>query len=287
MRRLGWLLPKEQRTRPNARVEKDSISLDGRRLTTIVVTLHRFVLAEFNTHRKFSRNSASSRAIPVRKMIERVLRDPAIPLRWASEKPGMQGGEEVGRLERFIAVRIWLLLRLVAVVAVKGLVKIHVHKSVANRLLEPWMWHTIVVTSTEWANFWRQRCSPLAQPEIRAAADEMYHAYCESQPSLVGFGKYHLPFVLDEEREIYPELALCQMSAARCARVSTLNHDGKKDEKADVRLYNRLYEADPMHASPFEHVARPADPLEVVLGNFDGWVQMRHELEAIKYGEKF
>jgi hypothetical protein len=212
----------------------------------------------------------------VRKIIQRVLQDPAVPVRWASEKPGMQGGEEVPALEKFVAIRLWLFARLLAVMIVKGLIKLHVHKSIANRLLEPWMWHTIVVTSTEWDNYWKQRCSPLAQPEIHAAADAMYAAYNASTPKLVNYGEWHLPFA-DPDRTLEEQK---RQSAACCARVSTLNHDGVKSVEADEKLFTSLSTADPMHASPFEHQATPVSSAESMpWGNFDGWRQWRHELE--------
>jgi hypothetical protein len=278
-RRLRFIKPARDRTKPSAHVVADSISPEGSRLTTMIVVIHRFVLAEFNTHRVFSRNSASSRAIPLHKTIKRVLEDPAIPVEWAAERPGMQGGKEVTRWKRWLAVRLWLALRLVAVLAVKGLGAIGIHKSIGNRLLEPWMWHTIICTSTEWDGFWHQRVSPLAQPEIHVAAQEMLIAYSNSRPTPLGYGEWHRP-LSEAEGDL---LFLLKQSAACCARVSTNNHDGRKSHEADEGLFDKLYEADPMHASPFEHQATPdAEPGRPRFGNLYGWDQWRHHLEDCK-----
>lgn len=259
---------------PRATVVLDSVSPNGDRLTTLEVVMHRFVLAEFNTHRVFSRNSASSRAIPVRKQLERVRNDPAIPLSWPAEQRGMQGGDQVA--EPWRAEATWLEARDLAVCQVQDLADLGVHKSVVNRLLEPFMWHTVVVTATEWDGFWRQRCSPLAQPEMRAAAEAMRAAYDTSTPTPVNWGEWHLPYILDDERRAAPDTRLAEISAARCARVSSLTHDGVRDLDKDMELYHRLVIADPAHASPLEHPATPAGGGVYVPGNFVGWSQLRH-----------
>jgi len=278
---------------PSAKVILDSISSSGHRLTTMEVVMHRFVLAEFNTHRVFSRNSASSRAIPVKKQIQRVLEDPAIPLSWPSERPGMQGGELQSDGARIRSERIWLEARDSAVQAVLNLTNARrepenellepLHKSVANRLLEPFMWHTVIVSATEWRNFFGLRCNPLAQPEIRAAADVMRVAYVSSEPKEIPNSEWHMPYIQDGEfhdNSLRPD-TLRMISAARCARVSYLTHDGIKSHEADLKLYDQLTSADPPHSSPLEHVATPCathygDHFACHLGNFTGWDQLRH-----------
>jgi thymidylate synthase ThyX len=270
----------------SAKIIADSISPNESRLITLQVTIHRFVLSEFNTHRAFSRNSASSRAIPVKKQIDRVLNDPAIPISWPLEQPGMQGGAELST-NRDYAIREWLIARDHAVESVRQLQELGVHKSITNRLLEPWMWQVIVCSSTEWQNFFDQRAtrfSPFAQPEMRAAADAMFDAIESSSPVLVQPGEWHLPYVDEDEfnlsdKEDGPELGELEMakmsSVARCARVSTLNQEGKRDLDSDLKLYDRLAKSVPPHASPLEHIATPlvdGPPM----GNFAGWRQLRH-----------
>ena len=179
----------------DAKVLADSQSPAGYRLTTLEATFPRFVLAEFNTHRVFSRNSASSRAIPIAKQLRRVLEDPYVPIEFGSNQPGMQAGPALTGEKRDAAEHEWLHARDDAVRRVLGLVTdpevaldgrrpardpaagrgrrpraaqpsewLNVHKQVANRLLEPFMWHTVIVTATEWDNFWNLRCHPDAQP---------------------------------------------------------------------------------------------------------------------------
>lgn len=250
-------------TEPHAKIIADSISPDGVRLTSTQVTGHRFMLPEFNTHRRFSRNSASSRAIPLVKQLDRVTDDPAYPLVFPAEQKGMQGGEPLDEVALGQAHDVWGWASRQASMAAEELGSIGVHKSVANRLLEPFMWHTIVVTSTAWENFFEQRCSPLAQPEIRAMAEAMRDAMAASTPEPLKEGEWHLPYFSDEDYDLLSEREDVQfedaakVSAARCARVSYLTQDGKRDIQADLDLYERLTTAQPAHWSPLEHVATP------------------------------
>ena len=264
-------------TTPRATVVLDSVSERGARVTTIEVTLHRFVLAELNTHRAFSRNSASSRAIPTRRQLLRVLEHPALPVEFGANQRGMQAGEPLAGDELGRAHAAWLRARDAAVDAAQDLLELGVHKQVVNRLLEPFMWHTVIVTATDWDGFWQQRCNPLAQPEINLAATAMRAARDASVPRPVPDGAWHTPYVRLDEADL-PVETRKRVSAARCARVSYLTHDGRRDLAADEQLYDRLVTADPPHWSPLEHVATPAtDP---VVGNLRGWRQLRHVVEA-------
>lgn len=276
----------------SAKVIKDSVSEAGDRLTTMEVVCHRFVLAEFNTHRAFSRNSASSRAIPLHKQIERVRKDPAIPMVWASEKPGMSGGAEID--SPGAATLAWLDASEEAVQHAQHMADLGVHKSLCNRLLEPFMWHTIIVSATDWDGFWKQRCSPLAQPEMRLCAEAMKLAYNESTPTFVQYDQWHMPYVSERDfsEEEFDSAASAieivkQISAARCARVSYLTHDGVRDPSKDLDLFQKLATADPPHASPLEHVATPGRTNPSLIageispktpGNFTGWRQLRHDV---------
>ena len=154
----------------SARVLLDSVSPLGVRLTTLEVTFPRFVLAEFNTHRMFSRNSASSRAIPTAKLIERVEQDPVLPLEWGRNKAGMSASDLLSAEEAEAAQRVWLRARDDAIARARELLDLKVHKQELNRILEPFLWHTVIVTATQWDNFFELRCSSNAQPEIRKAA---------------------------------------------------------------------------------------------------------------------
>lgn len=256
-------------------------------VATLEVVCHRFVLAEFNTHRDFSRNSASSRAIPFKKQLEKVMTDPAIPLSFPAEQRGMQGGDELPERDRIAAEQMWRVARNQAAASASALADLGVHKSVVNRLLEPFMWHTIVVTSNRWENFFKQRCSPLAQPEIRAAAEAMRAALEASEPEVLDEGWWHRPY-MDEDTvmEITAEhpqdvaIEYCNsVSAMRCARVSYLTQNGVRDWREDLDGFRRLVAADPPHWSPLEHVCRPKHGDEYMmqsLGNLPGWIQLRH-----------
>ena len=283
------------RTTTSAKVVCDSVSPAGVRLTTIEVIFARFVLAEVNTHRAFSRNSASSRAIPARKQIRRVVDDPFVPLVWASERPGMQGGDELTGWRRSAAKVAWRAASLGAAGMARAMVGLGVHKSIANRLIEPFAWHAAVVTATDWDGFFEQRCSPLAQPELRVAAEAMRAALEASTPTPLRRDDWHLPYITDEDRRTAGQMTaepwevdlLKSASVARCARVSSLTHDGRRDLGADLALYDRLVTARPPHASPLEHVATPCRHLPIAeftgdvvrpghRGNLQGWDQLRH-----------
>lgn len=258
-----------------ARVLADSISPRGVRLTTLEVTLPRIVLAEFNTHRVFSRNSASSRAIPVEKRIADVEADPFVPEAFGKNQKGMQATDVLSVDEESLARGAWLNALQYAVTYAGELARVGVHKQLANRLLEPFSWHTIIVTATEWSNFYALRCNPMAQPEIRRAAELMRDAMLKSGPNHLPEGGWHLPLVRDVEHEEFQVADLVKLSAARCARVSYLTHDGRRDPQADLALYDRLASAG--HMSPLEHPARATNHRSFV-GNFCGWAQHRKEI---------
>lgn len=246
------------------------------------VVMHRFVLAEFNTHRAFSRNSASSRAIPIKKRIAQVEEDPALPIEWGKNQAGMQADEILSATSAEIAEVAWLNAARTTIRMVEALDVVNVHKQVANRLLEPFLWHTVIVSSTEWNNFFEQRCSPLAQPEIRMVAEAMQSALYESTPQYVQRDNWHLPYLQDDEREEQDLFTQKRLSIARCARVSYLTHEGKRDHGADISLYERLIDADPIHASPLEHVATPLEGSKSPGGNFQGWEQFRQQAERVR-----
>jgi thymidylate synthase ThyX len=304
----------------DAKVLADSQSPAGYRLTTLEATFPRFVLAEFNTHRVFSRNSASSRAIPIAKQLRRVLEEPYVPIEFGSNQPGMQAGPALEGEKREAAEREWLSARDDAVRRVLGLVTdpdtargdlldvlgqveeatraknrpdewLNVHKQVANRLLEPFMWHTVIVTATEWENFWNLRCHPDAQPEIRLVAETMRDAAAASEPANLAEDEWHLPLVRPEDRDQAGSLEdLIKISAGRCARVSYLTHAGERDLDADIQLHDRLLESG--HMSPLEHPARPLSATELEenewSSNFRGWFPYRKSIsgEANPLGPK-
>ena len=261
----------------SARVLLDSRAPSGARLTTLEVRYPRFIHSEMMTHRVFSRNAASSRAIPIKKMIAAVREEPALPIYWGRNQTGMSAretiapeGEERARAEWQAALDDALrhAERLSAT-------DIDLHKQLVNRLLEPFAWITVIITATEWSNFFTQRCHADAQPEIKHIAELMLAEYRASTPALVEMGHWHLPLIQADERAL-PDEQLCKLSVARCARVSYLTHDGKRDRERDLELYERLLGGGANgHWSPFEHVATPAAGAGQVSANFIGWEQYR------------
>jgi thymidylate synthase ThyX len=270
-----------------AKILKDSIGPSGIRITTYLLAYPRMVHSELMTHRAFSRNASSSRAIPVSKQIQAVVDNPVIPLKFTRNKPGMQGGEALVGDEHDQAVKVWLEARDRAVDAARQLVGLEVHKQYANRIIEPWAYITVVLTSTDFDNFFALRIHTDAQPEICALAKAMYQAREMSVPQELKSGEWHLPFI-DESLASYAlpnglygfDDTLIKRSVARCARVSYLNHEGKESSlEEDLKLYDRLLGQLPIHASPAEHQAMAVDNPDLRSGNFRGWEQYRKVLE--------
>lgn len=259
----------------SATIIADSISLDSKRLTTLEVTFHRFILAEFNTYRKFSRNAASSRAIPLQRRIDEVVTNPALPVKWGKNQPGMVASEDLDEESEYEARMTWLEAADAAADYARCLSMLGLHKQVAARVLEPFLWHTSVVSSTDYQNMFKQRIHPDAQPEFQALAVKMKEAYDASEPVTLSYGEWHLPYVSDEEKSEFDLDQQKQLSVARVAKTSYLNQ-GKVDIDKDFALYDRLINSEPIHYSPLEHIATPR--ASVTQGNFDGWLQLRHDL---------
>ncbi len=262
-----------------ARIERDSITQYGERVTTWVVTMPRIVLAELNTHKMISKSSASSRAIPVQKQIDRLLRDPFLPVYWGKNQKGMQADQELTPDEIAIASQVWDRAMRGSISAAEELMGIGVHKQIASRILEAWMWHTVILTATDMSNFFHLRDHKNAQPEIAKAAGMMSELFRASRPKLLGDGDWHLPFIdIEGDDRDLPrhEMTGTQIETAvnvavgRCARVSHLNHDGQRAIEDDLLLSARLYGAG--HMAPYEHVARPMSPFEREIFARHEWV---------------
>ncbi len=243
-------------------------------LITLECRYPRFIHAEFMTHRVFSRNASSSRAVPVARMIQDVIDDPAMPVAWGSNKPGMQAGDELPHWE--IARDCWLDAKDAAVHRANEMMNLGAHKQIVNRILEPFAHISVVVTATEWDNFFALRCHPDADPTMRALAEAMRDAIDGSVPH---FAEWHLPYVSHAESDDLDVSidTLALISAARCARVSYLNHDGTApDIDKDLALAKRLL--DSRHMSPFEHQAHAKPGRRS--RNFNGWTQHRAMVEG-------
>lgn len=266
-----------------AAVVADSVSPHGKRITTLQLKYPRFIHSEFMTHRVFSRNSASSRAIPTAKMIEQVQNDPAMPIYWGLNQPGMQATKEHDDPDT--AMVWWKCAAIDAAASATLLNNLGLHKQIVNRVLEPFQWMHTIVTATEWDNFFELRCHPDAQPEFQSLARAIRTAMNNSTPverhgPVEYAASWHLPYVFDEERRTLPVSVLPKISAARCARVSYLKHDGTEPSaEVDLTLFERLVGGVPLHASPIEHQAVPAG-LDRCSRNFRGWCQYRELFES-------
>lgn len=279
----------------SARIVLDSISPLGVRLTTFEVRFHRFILPEFNTHRVFSRSGASSRAIPLRRKdrrgtLDRVVDDPAWPVEWLSEQPGMQPGPPLTGMDAQDAENLFKRCHGFVTTAVEAYLDEHpeaetrLHKSIVNRLLEPFMWQVMVVSTTEIENFLNQRAglrTHMPQLEFAILADAMLECHAASVPTELDYGQWHLPYIQEDEQDVQVSDQR-KMSAARCARTSLENQNGVRNIEDDFTLFERLATSEPKHLSPLEHQATPATQGEIeehnVPGNFYGWHQFRHQL---------
>jgi len=264
-----------------ATVIADSINEFDHRITTLQLMYPRFIHSEFLTHRVFSRSSSSSRAIPVAKMIAQVRSNPAMPIHWGLNQPGMQANAEHD--DPTSTTTAWIEAARSAARQAENLNQLGLHKQIVNRVLEPFQWMHTVVTATEWKNFFELRCHPDAQPEFQALACAIRDAINASTPipryrGLNNYNSWHLPYISDDERDHIHCSLLPKISAARCARVSYLKHDGTNpSESEDLALFKRLVESKPMHASPCEHQAS-CGKVEISR-NFVGWWQYRELYE--------
>ena len=175
-----------------ARIVLDSIGPNDVRLTTFEITYPRFVHAEFMTHRMFSRNSASSRAIPTNKLLEQIEHNPALPVWWGKNQSGMQAKEELDGLSQDVARGLWFIAKRIATDLAKQLHAVGLHKQLANRLIEPWMSITVVWTATEHGNSKGLRVHPDAQPEIEKIMRMAYELHHEHAPMARRAGDWHL-----------------------------------------------------------------------------------------------
>lgn len=252
----------------------DSISDTGQRLVTMSLRYPRFVHSEVMTHRVFSRNAASSRAIPTAKLIELVKSDPVIPIHWGKNQPGMQADSELDESTATIIHSQWVELANHVADVASGWAAMGLHKQTVNRVLEPFLPISVVVTATDWANFYQQRCHPAAQPEIQKLAEMMRSQMELSNSKRVSSDEWHLPFISLQDRDEVSHIEILQqVSVARSARVSYNNHMGRRSIDDDLALYQKLINGG--HYSPFEHVARPAQGR---WANFSGWQSFRNIL---------
>lgn len=263
-------------TQASAVVVADSISSDGIRLTTFQLKYWRPLHPELMTHRVFSRNAGSSRARPSAKIIEQVRSEPWGPIHWGANQAGMQAQEELNELDTASAKSAWRMAAKDAADRAEQMCEVGAHKQIVNRLLEPFTYIDVLVTATDFANWFALRDHPDAQPEIQELARLMKHEYEQSIPHKIHYGQWHLPYITDEDwkaaerhcqigritRDMpsYKEKleVVRKISVARCARVSYKAFDGNVAPiEKDLELFEQLLVSQPLHASPAEHQATP------------------------------
>ena len=237
-------------------------SVTGKEIITFELIYPRFIHSELMTHRLFSRNAASSRAIPVTKMIEMVRENPASPIHWGKNQPGMQAKEELTGCDLDATKSDWITAAKAAASIADRMVGYGAHKQIVNRILEPFQWMKTVVTSTEWDNWYWLRNHPDAQPEIKRLAEVMWEAKEASEPRLLQPGDWHVPYYDDgswissayEDNTLEEALAI---SSSCCAQVSYRKLDDSLEKAQDI--FAKLIESKPCHASPCEHQATPME----------------------------
>lgn len=241
----------------SASVIKDSVNPAGQRITSAIWKYPRYIHSEIMTHRATSKNAASSRAIPIKKMLDMVMNDPVIPSRWGKNQPGMQSMEFLTPEQSEAATKNWLEGRDRMVDTCSKLDgENQVHKQWANRVLEPWMHITIIITATEWANLYNLRCHKDAHPDFQELAYRALAAHSRSQPEDLDWGMWHTPFG-DKMPNFVDDDDRLRVSTARSARLSYLTFEGDMDTEKDFGIHERL--KDSGHWSPFEHCAIAED----------------------------
>jgi hypothetical protein len=279
-----------------ATIIQDSVYLN--RITTFELEYPRFIHAELMTHRQFSRNAASSRAIPIERMHEHIRDNPAMPIHWGRNQPGMQADEQISDIRS--ARNNWLTASDMAVHSARMLMMDGLHKQIANRVTEPFQTMKTVVTATEYDNFFELRCHRDAQPEIRELALQMQDALANYNPLQLRVGDWHVPYVDRDNSQFEVRYSVDgqpvtlkeakEISASCCAQVSYRRNDTSA-EKASL-IYKKLIESKPAHLSPVEHQATPIPDNDTMYlgithtdrhgqrwsGNFKGWIQLRQVL---------
>lgn len=261
-----------------AKVLCDSLNVvTGDQLTTLECEYPLYLHNEIGTHRSFSRNSASSRAIPVAKRLQRVHDDPVIPTVWPKNEPGMSASMNLEGEEAREAESAWRRASFGAIESAEEVAAHKVHKQIANRIVEPWVWMKTIISATEWQNFFALRTAKDAHPDLQELAYAMLRAMVYSTPKKLMPGEWHIPYAdrIPDDTPMEIKLKVC---VARCARISYLTQDGVIDIGKDVEMHDiRLLPS--RHMSPFEHPAR-AMGVSDWSGNFKGFQQYRKTIEG-------
>lgn len=273
-------------------------------MITMELEYPRIIHSEFMTHRMLSKNSASSRAIPVKTILEHVRNNPQMPVEWGLNQSGMQASGPADAAKTEGGKQVWLSAMRDMIAHSSVLSDIGFHKQICNRLIEPFFQMKVIVSGTEFNNFFHLRLHESADPTIKELAMVMYIALNEAEPTTLYDGDWHLPYIdIKANSRDFPiysiegqELTLGEakiISASCCAQVSYRKNDNDLEKAKNI--FSRLIESDPVHASPVEHQATPITYIEEPFdprtwepgithvtkngdlwsGNLRGWIQYR------------
>lgn len=256
----------------SAKVIAHSANPEGYEIFTMQCKYPRYIHSQVMTHRAFSRNAQSSRAMPTHRLINEIIADPVFPVKWGANQKGMQAGNDhdekvITKHTAFPSIKskeeAWEDALEYAIMTAEAFAEAGYHKEIVNRILEPFMHINVIITATEWENFFTLREHDDAQPEIQALARSIRKAMSESTPKQLEWFQWHYPYYENVES-----------SVAACARVSYNNHDGSQNNhEKDKALYSMLLKS--KHMSPFEHQAR-AFPHIASMDNFFGFQSYRN-----------
>ena len=270
----------------SANVVLASTNSKGKKIVTLHAHYPRFIHAEIMTHRVFSRNARSSRAVPVSKMIEEVKTTPVVPWHWGLNQSGMQAKmecmnsvvlyEEVPVDRKFA----WNYAARKAVSVAEAFAAAGYHKQIVNRILEPFMWIDTLITATDWDNFFELRCHEDAEPHLQDLANLMKRQIENTEHQELKDGEWHLPYIKPEEKDEWNTETLLKLSAARCARISYSPFNGESNIEKEMERYDRLINSHPMHASPIEHQAKATSECKRYANFSGGWIQYRTIVEG-------
>lgn len=258
-------------------------------IATFEVFIPRCILSEMNTHRIFSRNTGSTRAIPTKRSIQNIKDAPFVPFYFGQNKAGMQSKTLMSPVKAQLAATIWNVHRGFTLLCTSALAKLGLHKQWTGRLSEPHSYVRQVITSTSFDNFFDLRIHDDAQPEIVAVAYKMKMLLAKSKPKNLSPARnylaegWHLPYITAHERQRYNKEPryLAKLSAARCARTSYLTQEGvEPNSEKELATFNKLTKSTPIHASPLEHQAYALSDSSSRSRNFTGFKQFREQYES-------
>jgi len=247
-------------------------------------TYEQFGLGDTNPFTEHvSRNSASTRAIPVRKLVDKILENPYIPT-FTRNQPGMQGNDNLTQDEVNDLTDLYLNSMHTQLNFALWMGEKNAHKQEINGILSPYMRIPILCTATEWNNFFNLRNHSAVHPDLHEFAKEMQTLYNSnySNAKVIEIDDYHLPYYTDDLSS-YSKLNILKICTARNARLSYYKFDGEYKPEDDIKIYDEKLLSDPLHGSPFEHNLKVTDTDQNYANFTGGWISTRKILEGLNH----